>query len=112
MYPPPRTHKCRYVRPRNLDQWRSVVSIMRRSLLACAALLVLVSACTSGESTVNTYADESGWLWYETDCPNADVLLLAGADGLPAKETTEREAVEAFADGFPEYRAIPRNGWV
>ena len=85
---------------------------MRRSLLACAALLVLVSACTSGESTVNTYADESGWLWYETDCPNADVLLLAGADGLPAKETTEKEYVEASADGIPEYRVIPRNGWV
>jgi len=61
---------------------------------------------------VNTYADESGWLWHETDCPNADVLLLAGADGLPAKETTERGAVEASADGIPEYKAIPRNGWV
>ena len=85
---------------------------MRRLLLAFAALLVLISACTSEESTVNTYADGSGWLWYETDCPKADVLLLAGADGLPAKETTEREAVEASADGIPEYKVIPRNGWV
>ena len=61
---------------------------------------------------MNTYADESGWLWYETECPNADVLLLAGADALPGKVTTEREAVEASADGIPEYKVVPRNGWV
>ena len=61
---------------------------------------------------MNTYADGAGRLWYETDCPDADVLLLAGADGLPARETTEREAVEASAEGIPEYRVIPRNGWV
>lgn len=60
----------------------------------------------------NTYADENGWLWYATDCPAADVLLLAGADALPAKETTERERVEASAEGVPEYTVIPRNGWV
>jgi hypothetical protein len=73
--------------------------------------MVLV-ACATGETTANTYADESGWLWYATDCPVADVLLLAGADALPAKETTERAAVEASAEGIPEYRVIPRNGWV
>ena len=86
--------------------------MLTRSLLVFAALMVLTSACTSGEPTANTYADESGWLWYETDCPDADILLLAGADGLPAKEATEREAVEAYADGISEYRVIPRNGWV
>jgi len=72
----------------------------------------MVLVATTGETTANTYADESGWLWYATDCPDADVLLLAGADGLPGKETTERATVEASAEGIPEYRVIPRNGWV
>ncbi len=81
-------------------------------MLICAALMVLTSACTSGEPTANTYIDELGLLWYETDCPDADIILFADADGLPFKETTEREAVEAFAHGIPEYRVIPRNGWV
>ena len=86
--------------------------MLSRSLLAYVALMVLTSACTSGEPAANTYADELGLLWYETDCPDADIILFADADGLPAKETTEREAVEAFAEGIPEYRVIPRNGWV
>ena len=86
--------------------------MMRQSLLACVALVVLASACTSGEPAANTYSDEWGGLWYETDCPDADIILFADADGLPTKGTTEREAVEAFAEGIPEYRVIPRNGWV
>ncbi len=64
------------------------------------------------ESTVSTYADELGLIWYATDCPDADVLLFAGADALPPRERTELEAVEAMAEQSPEYRVIPRNGWV
>jgi hypothetical protein len=61
----------------------------------------------------NTYADEQGFLWYATDCPNADVLLSAeSADALPNIETTARDHVEAIAQSSPEYRVIPRNGWV
>lgn len=61
----------------------------------------------------NTYADEQGFLWYATDCPNADVLLSAeSADGLPNIETTSRDHVEAIAQTSPEYQVIPRNGWV
>lgn len=61
----------------------------------------------------NTYADEFGFLWYATDCPSADVLLSAeSADALPNIETTAREHVEAIAQTSPEYRVIPRNGWV
>ncbi len=85
---------------------------MRRSAVAAVVVLGLISACSAEETTPNTYADENGLLWYATDCPDADVILLAGADGLPAKETTEREAVEASVEGTPEYRVIPRNGWV
>ena len=61
----------------------------------------------------NTYADEGGFLWYATDCPDADVLLSApSADALPNIETTSRDHVEAIAQTSPEYRVIPRNGWV
>lgn len=83
-----------------------------KSIAGLALLAMVLVACATEETTANTYADEDGWLWYATDCPDADVLLLAGADGLPAKETTERASVEASADGIPEYRVIPRNGWV
>lgn len=59
------------------------------------------------------YADEQGFVWYATDCPDADVLLSApSADALPNIETTSREHVEAIAQTSPEYRLIPRNGWV
>ena len=67
---------------------------------------------STSSSSASTYVDESGRIWYETDCPDADVVLLAGADGLPPKEATEREAVEGYAERNPEYRVIPRNGWV
>lgn len=61
----------------------------------------------------NTYADEFGFLWYATDCPNADVLLSSvSADGLPNIETTARDHVEAIAQTSPDYQVIPRNGWV
>lgn len=61
----------------------------------------------------NTYADESGFLWYATDCPNADVLLSStSADGLPNIETTSLENVEAIAQTLSDFRVIPRNGWV
>jgi hypothetical protein len=61
----------------------------------------------------NTYVDEFGALWYATDCPNADVLLSAeSADALPNIETTSRDHVEAITQTSPEYRVIPRNGWV
>jgi nucleotide-binding universal stress UspA family protein len=62
-------------------------------------------------ATANTYVDAEGLIWYETDCPDADVVLFSGADRLPAIETTERAAVEAFAKGTV-YTVIPRNGWV
>lgn len=65
------------------------------------------------ELSENTYADEFGFLWYATDCPNADVLLSAeSADALPNIDSTAREHVEAIAQTSPEYRVIPRNGWV
>lgn len=70
------------------------------------------SVTSTSSSSASTYVDESGFIWYETDCPDAAVVLLAGADGLPPKEATEREPVEGYAERNPEYRVIPRNGWV
>ena len=85
---------------------------MSRFAVLALAVMLASAACTSEETKSNTSADVAGRIWYQTDCPDADVLLLGGADGLPPKGATELEAVEAYAERNTQYRVIPRNGWV
>lgn len=81
-------------------------------MLVIAAMAMCMASCTSETTPGATYSDESGRVWYATDCPNADVLLSGGADGLPAKGQTELAQVEAAVGDSDRSAVIPRDGEV
>ena len=85
---------------------------MTRTGLLTLALVVAVVACSSSQTTASTYVDMDGRLWLATDCPEADVILLTGSDGLPPKSEAEKEQVEQLASTSDQYSVVPRNGWV
>lgn len=94
------------------DEWRYDIVRPATRVTGVVVLFVAISSCTSGGSSPPTYADEDGRLFYETDCPEVDPVLLSVPDGLPSVEATTLEAVEALAERAAQYRVIPRNGWV
>jgi len=83
-----------------------------RNSSVCLALALVAAACSSDLSTEGTYADEDGHLYYTSDCPDVDPVLLAAPDGLPNAESTTLESVKAHVEREPQYRVIPRDGWV
>jgi hypothetical protein len=81
-------------------------------VLVIAPLAMSLASCTSETITSDTYSDEFGGVWYSTDCPDADVLLSGGADGLPAKGQTDLDQVEAAVGDSGRSSVIPRDGEV
>lgn len=78
-------------------------------------------------STPSVYTNQWGQVFYATDCPKADPLLMATADGLPLRGATDHaevlSTVERINSGqtnplllgeasTPRARVIPRNGGV
>lgn len=83
---------------------------MRRFVLVCAAFALSIASCTPETVTRATYSDGYGGVWYATDCPNADILLSGGADGLPAKGQTDLDKVESAVSEGGRSSVIPRDG--
>jgi hypothetical protein len=90
----------------------------------------LMDASLNPNALYDTYQDQFGNVWYQTSCPEADVLITGGEDGLPRLGQTWKDRVEqmivveevqaelAEADfflgnpGVFALSAVPRNGEV
>ncbi|MGI8516339.1 MAG: hypothetical protein ACR2NT_14650 [Acidimicrobiia bacterium] len=66
----------------------------------------------ASDTSRDTYTDEFGRVWYATDCPSADVLLVGSADGLPMKGHTSFERVQSYVGDGGRASVVPRNGQV
>jgi hypothetical protein len=90
----------------------------------------LMDASLNPNALYDTYPDQFGNVWYKTSCPEADVMITGGADGLPRLGQTWKGRVEqmilveevqaelAESDfflgnpGVSALSAVPRNGEV
>jgi hypothetical protein len=90
----------------------------------------LMDASLNPNALYDTYPDQFGNVWYKTSCPEADVMITGGADGLPRLGQTWKDRVEqmivveevqaelAESDfflgnpGVSALSAVPRNGEV